>query len=70
MTTVTVQFMSGALWREVTYTALLPNVAAVGPGPYPVLLQLHGGNQSHTSWLRYSRLADHISRRRLTTVLR
>lgn len=61
MATVTVQFMSEALWREVTYTALLPDSAAVGPGPYPVLLQLHGGNQSHTSWLRFSRLAQHAA---------
>lgn len=61
MTTVTVQFMSDALWREVTYTALLPDVASAGRGPYPVLLQLHGGNQSHTSWLRYSRLAQLVA---------
>jgi len=56
MTIATVQFMSEALWREVTYTALLPDAAVVGPGPYPVLYQLHGGNQCHTSWLHFSNL--------------
>jgi poly(3-hydroxybutyrate) depolymerase len=56
MTVATVQFMSKALWREATYTAILPHKEAVGPGPYPVLYQFHGGNQSHTSWLYGSRL--------------
>jgi putative tributyrin esterase len=56
MTIATVQFMSQTLWREVTYTALLPELTVVGSGPYPVLYQLHGGNQSHTSWLYASRL--------------
>jgi S-formylglutathione hydrolase FrmB len=48
--------MSEALWRQVTYTALLPDTKAVGPGPYPVLYQLHGGNQNHTAWLYSSNL--------------
>jgi len=56
MTIATVQFMSEALWREVTYTALLPDAAVVGPGPYPVLYQLHGGNQNHTTWLHASKM--------------
>ena len=60
MTIATVQFMSNALWREVTYTALIPDEAAAGPGPYPVLYQLHGGNQSHTSWLYSSQLREYI----------
>jgi putative tributyrin esterase len=55
MTIAMVQLMSDTLWREVTYTALLPDADA-GPGPYPVLYLLHGGNQSHTSWLLNSRL--------------
>jgi putative tributyrin esterase len=56
MTTATIQFMSQALWRQVTYTALLPDETVVGPGPYPVLYQLHGGNQNHTAWLHSSNL--------------
>lgn len=60
MSVATIQFMSEALWREVTYTALLPDPAVVGPGPYPVLYQLHGGNQSHTSWLHHSGLARQV----------
>jgi len=60
MAIATVQFMSDALWREVTYTAIIPEAREVGPGPYPVLLQLHGGNQSHTSWLYSSNLLQYI----------
>jgi len=61
MTIATVQFMSDTLWRQVTYTAILPAKKRVGPGPYPVLYQLHGGNQSHTDWLSYSRLIHYVS---------
>src|SRR5262245_32405300 len=49
--------MSEALWRQVTYTAFLPDAKAAGPGPYTVLYQLHGGNQNHTAWLYFSSLA-------------
>jgi len=56
VTIATVQLMSQTLWREVTYTALLPDAAVVGSGPYPVLYQLHGGNQNHTAWLYHSHL--------------
>ena len=60
MTIATVQFMSQALWREVTYTALLPDESVAGSGPYPVLYQLHGGNQSHTSWLQVSKFLHYV----------
>jgi S-formylglutathione hydrolase FrmB len=60
MTIATVQFMSQALWRQVTYTALLPDKTRVGPGPYPVVYQLHGGNQNHTAWLHASHLIHTI----------
>ena len=51
MAVATVQFMSGKLWREVMYTALVPDANQVGPGPYLVLLQLHGGNQNWNAHL-------------------
>lgn len=60
MTVVTVEFMSDTLWRQVTYSAILPNPKVAGAGPYPVLYQLHGGNQNHTAWLHYSRLAYYV----------
>lgn len=69
MPVATVQFMSESLWREVTYTALIPNAGDARPGPYPVLLQLHGGNQSHTSWLHYSRLRALVSDLPLIVIL-
>lgn len=69
MAIATVQFMSDALWREVTYTALLPDPAVAGPGPYPVLYQLHGGNQSHTAWLHHSSLRRYVAELPLIVIL-
>ena len=60
MNIATVQFMSESLWRQVTYTALLPDEKVVGAGPYPVLYQLHGGNQNHTAWLHSSNLVQYL----------
>jgi putative tributyrin esterase len=60
VTIATVQFMSQVLCRRVTYTALLPDERLVGPGPYVVLYQLHGGNQNHTDWLHYSNLVRYV----------
>jgi putative tributyrin esterase len=60
VTIATIQFMSDALWRQVTYTALLPDETVVGPGPYPVVYQLHGGNQNHTTWLHASKLLHYV----------
>jgi putative tributyrin esterase len=65
----TVQFMSQTLWRQVTYTALLPDENVVGPGPYPVLYQLHGGNQNHTAWLYGSNLARYVQELPLIVIL-
>jgi putative tributyrin esterase len=65
----TVQFMSAALWRVVTYTVLLPKGDTVGPGPYPALYQLHGGNENHTAWLHNSTLARHVRDLPLIVVL-
>lgn len=69
MAVATVQFMSDSLWREVSYTALVPDAGAAGPGPYPALLLLHGGNQSHSSWLHYSRLRALVESLPLIVVL-
>lgn len=69
MTIATLQFMSQTLWRDVTYTALLPDVAAVGSGPYPVLYQLHGGGQNHTAWLYSSNLLQYIQDLPLIVIL-
>jgi putative tributyrin esterase len=56
----TVQFMSETLWRQVTYTAILPDEKIVGAGPYPVLYQLHGGNENHTAWLHSSNMVNYL----------
>lgn len=69
MAVATVQFMSNALWREVTYSVLIPEAHQVGPGPYPVLLQLHGGNQNYSVWLHYSTLRAQVAELPLLVVL-
>lgn len=68
MAIATVQFMSQSLWRLATYTALLPEDTSAA-GPYPVLYQLHGGNQGHTAWLHRSNLATYVQHLPLIVVL-
>jgi putative tributyrin esterase len=65
----TVEFMSEALWRQVTYTVFLPDSNIVGSGPYTVLLQLHGGNQNHNAWLHSSRLLHYAQKIPLIIVM-
>lgn len=55
-----ITFHSPSLGRHVRYTVLLPDPAA-GPGPYPVLYQLHGASDDHTGWLRFSNLARYAA---------
>lgn len=50
----TIQFHSESLLRQMSYTALIPDKA---PGPFPVLLQLHGYFGNHMDWLTQSNLA-------------
>ncbi|MBE3576473.1 MAG: esterase family protein [Limnochordales bacterium] len=64
----TVTFLSPALGRHVTYTVLLPEPTA-GPGPYPVLYQLHGASDDHTAWVRLSNLTRYVAGLPLLVVL-
>ena len=59
MITATVRFKSKALGRQVTYSAIVPEAANAGPGPYPVLYQLHGASDDHACWLTRSNLVRH-----------
>ncbi len=54
MTIATVQFMSAALGRMMSYNIILPKS---GAGPYPVVLQLHGHADDHTTWLQRTNIA-------------
>ena len=65
----TMQFMSKALRRHVTYTVLLPDGEHVGPGPYPVLYQLHGSSDDHSAWLNMSNLVRYVRDLPLIVVL-
>lgn len=49
----TMQFLSKALGRHVTYEVALPELE-VGEGPFPVLFQLHGLSDDHSAYSRYS----------------
>ncbi len=60
MTTGTMHFFSKALGRYARYSLVLPNPDQVGPGPYPVLYQLHGAEGDDLAWLELSNLARHL----------
>jgi putative tributyrin esterase len=65
----TMQMFSHALETMVTYTVIVPAPELVGPGPYPVLLQLHGYFDDHTAWLVKANLRLHVERLPLIVVL-
>ena len=61
MNIATVQMRSRSLGRHVTYSAILPDPAEAGPGPYYVLYQLHGASDDHTAWINRSNLARYVT---------
>ena len=69
MTSGTIRLDSPALGRAATYSLLLPDPQRVGPGPYPVLLQLHGRGDDHTAWVHKSNLARYVESLPLIVVL-
>ncbi len=69
MATGTIRLHSPALERMTTFSILLPDPKKTGPGPYPVLLQLHGRHDDHTAWLEKSRLWEHVERLPLIVVM-
>jgi len=69
MTTATLHLDSPALGGATTYSIILPDPAKVGPGPYSVLLQLHGKSDDHRAWLEKSRLSSHVERMPLIVVM-
>ncbi len=69
MPTGTIRINSPALSGATTYSILLPDPAQAGPGPYPVLLQLHGAHDDHTAWLEKSRLQQYVERLPLIVVM-
>jgi putative tributyrin esterase len=65
----TIDMQSRALDFRVTYSILLPEPDVVGPGPYPVLVQLHGKSDAHTAWLYKSNLVRHVKQLPLIVIL-
>lgn len=65
----TLQFESAALNHDALCTVVLPRIDRVGPGPYNVLVQLHGYYDAHTSWLYKSKLERHVEHLPLIVVL-
>lgn len=59
MGVATIQFMSKALGRRVTYTAIVPEMGAA-EGPYKLLYMLHGKSDDHRGWLYYSNLERYV----------
>jgi S-formylglutathione hydrolase FrmB len=69
MTIGTLHFDSPALAGPTTYSVILPDPEKAGPGPYPVLLQLHGRYDDHRAWLEKSRLWSYVERLPLIVVM-
>jgi S-formylglutathione hydrolase FrmB len=69
MTIATLRIKSAALSRPVPYTAILPDPDDAGPGPYPVLVQLHGYWDDHQAWIYKANLARYVERLPLIVVL-
>lgn len=68
MTLGTMQTMSKALQRSTTYMINLPDPQQAGPGPYPVLLQLHGYLDDCTAWVYKSNILRYLERLPLIVV--
>src|SRR5438552_9288239 len=69
MATGTIHLNSSALEGMTTYSIILPEPEKAGPGPYPVLLQLHGMHDDHTAWLEKSRIWVYVERLPLIVVM-
>lgn len=69
MTVNTLLMKSQALQRAVSYIAITPDPADAGPGPYPVLVQLHGYWDDYHAWLYKSNLMMYAERLPLIIVL-
>jgi S-formylglutathione hydrolase FrmB len=65
-TVATVEFMSAALQRQVTYTALTPDA---GEPPFAVLYLLHGYTDDHHAWLHRSNLLRYVEALPLLVIL-
>src|SRR5690349_25123545 len=63
------QLNSLALERPVPYTLILPDSRLAGPGPYAVLVQLHGYWDDQHAWIYKSNLALYVERLPLIVVL-
>jgi S-formylglutathione hydrolase FrmB len=69
MTIHTMLMKSQALQRPTSYMAITPDAAEAGPGPYPVLVQLHGYWDDYHAWLYKSNLALYVERLPVIVVL-
>ena len=69
MATGIINLDSPALRGATTYSIILPDAAVAGPGPYPVLLQLHGMHDDHNAWLQKSRIWVYVERLPLIVVM-
>jgi S-formylglutathione hydrolase FrmB len=60
---------SNALRQTVTFAFVIPEPPFAGPGPYPALLQLHGGNDDYLSWPTRSKLRVHVEHLPLIAIM-
>jgi S-formylglutathione hydrolase FrmB len=60
---------SRALRQTVPFAVVIPDPEFAGPGPYPALLQLHGGNDDYLSWPTKSKIRVHTEGEPLLVVM-
>jgi S-formylglutathione hydrolase FrmB len=61
----TMQFHGGSIGKKSSMNLLIPEV----PGPWPVLLLLHGLSDDHTAWCRRTSLERYVESRKLLVVM-
>ena len=65
MSVHTVNYFSHPIGMQSAMIVILPD----GPGPFPVVYQLHGQSDDHTGWLRWTTIERHAARLGIAIVL-
>ncbi len=65
MSVLAVNYFSNPIGIHAQMTVILPD----GPGPFPVVYQLHGQSDDHTAWQRWTTIELHANRLGIAIVL-
>ena len=65
MPVLAINYFSNPIGMQSQMTVILPD----GPGPFPVVYQLHGQSDDHTAWQRWTTIERHAGRLGIAIVL-